>query len=259
MRSLCLGAILGCLLLCLNTMTQAAALRVVVNQAPPYRIIDPPYYGGYYIELFQLAAARAGLEICFINAPLKRAFQMLETGEADLILGPNRTPEREKFLIFLTAAPFPAEEKVFVIAHLDRVIHNLSDLQGLRIDVLAGAVYHPDIDHSNQLHKHELKSYEQGLQRLVRDRSDVVIMPEAQADWLIQELQLPLYKSSFRLRGSLSYIAWSRVTYDDDKAQKLMVGMQQALASQQGQAIRQHYFHSPLPDTSHSSSTQQTR
>ena len=243
MRGLGAGILLVCLLLTLCGLTQAAPLRVVVNHAPPYRIIDPPYYTGYYIDLFKLAASRAELEISFISVPLKRAFQMLENGEADLILGPNKTPEREEFLIFLTQVPFPAEDKVFIVAHPELVIRNLTNLQHKRIDTLAGAAYHPDIDRSSQLNKHELKSYEQGLQRLMRDRSDVVIMPEAQADWLIHSLQLPLIKSPFHLRGSPSYMAWSRVTYNAELAQRLMDGMQYALASSQGTIIRDRYFH----------------
>lgn len=235
--------LLCCLFLNLFPPTQAAPLRVVVNHAPPYRIIDAPHYTGYYIDLLKLGAAEAGLELEFVSVPLKRAFQMLEHGEADLLLGPNRTPEREKFLVFLREAPFPAEDKVFIVAHPAQLIRNLADLQHKRIDVLAGAVYHPDIDRAGELHKHELKSYEQGLQRLMRDRSDVVIMPEAQADWLIHSLQLPLLKSPFHLRGSPSFIAWSRVTFNAELARRLTLGMQHALASPQGQNIRQKYFH----------------
>ena len=235
--------LLCCLFLNLFPPTQAAPLRVVVNHAPPYRIIDAPHYTGYYIDLLKLGAAEAGLELEFVSVPLKRAFQMLEHGEADLLLGPNRTPERETFLVFLREAPFPAEDKVFIVAHPQLLIRNMADLQHKRIDVLAGAVYHPDIDRAGELHKHELKSYEQGLQRLMRDRSDVVIMPEAQADWLIHSLQLPLLKSPFHLRGSPSFIAWSRVTFNTELARRLTLGMQHALASPQGQNIRQKYFH----------------
>lgn len=222
---------------------QAAPLRVAVNDAPPYRIVEPPFFGGYYIELIQAAAQRAGLELQFIDVPLKRAFQMLATGEADLMLGPNRTPEREKFLLFLDNATLPAEEKVFIVAHPQLVIRSLQDLQGKRIDVLAGAAYHPDIDHSGLLNKHPLNGYEQGLQRLLRDRSDLVIMPEAQADYLLQKLKLPLIKSPFRLRGTPSYLAWSRRTFDAQTAQRLATELQQLQQSQQGRLIRARYFH----------------
>lgn len=221
---------------------EASPLRVVVNDAPPYRIVKPPLYRGYYIELLLAAAKLANLELEFIDVPLKRAFQMLARGEADLMLGPNRTPEREQFLYFLTEVPFPAEDKVFMVAHPDRMIRSLFDLEGKRIDVLAGAVYHPDIDHASQLKKHELKSYSQGLQRVAINRSDVVIIPEAQADWLTKELGLSLIKSSFRLRGNPSYMAWSKATYDPQLAQRLSQGMQQVLASEQGRAIHARYF-----------------
>jgi polar amino acid transport system substrate-binding protein len=247
MRGLVGGIQLCILLISLSLGAHAAPLRVVVNHAPPYRIIDPPYYGGYYIELFQLAAAQAGLEIHFLSVPLKRGLQMLETGDADLILGPNRTPEREKFLTFLTEIPFPAENKVFVVAHLDQVITNLNDLQNKRIDVLAGAAYHPDFDRAGLFNKHELKTYEQGLQRLIRDRSDVVIIPEAQADWLIKSLHLSLFKSPYHLRGTPSYIAWSRVTYQADLAERLIQGMRQVQDSPPARAIRHHYFISTHP------------
>lgn len=243
MRALRAGILLCWLLLGGSGFCLAAPLRVVVNHAPPYRIVEPPYFSGYYIDLLKLAAAEAGLEVEFISVPLKRAFQMLALGEADLLLGPNRTPEREAFLVFLQEAPFPAEDKVFVVAHAGNLIRNLADLQHKRLDVLAGAVYHPDIDRASSLDKHELKTYEQGLQRLLRDRSDVVILPEAQADWLIHSLQLPLLKSPFHLRGSPSFMAWSRVTFDAERAQRLTLAMQRVLASPQGLGIRRQYFH----------------
>ena len=228
--------------LCCCLPLEAAALRIAVNDAPPYRIVNPPFFGGYYIELIQAAGKLAGLELQFIGVPLKRAFQMLENGEADLILGPNRTPEREQFLLFLDNASFPAEDKVFIVARPEMVIHALSDLQGKRIDVLAGAAYHPDIDRAGLLNKHELNSYSQGLQRLLRNRSDLVIIPEAQADYLLRELKLSLIKSPFHLRGTPSYLAWSRRTYDAPTALKLATGLQQVLEGVQGKTIRARYF-----------------
>ena len=45
MRKLVSGILFCMLLLSLSVGVQAAPLRVVVNHAPPYRIIDPPYYG----------------------------------------------------------------------------------------------------------------------------------------------------------------------------------------------------------------------
>ena len=239
MKPLIVGLLLW---LCGGFPLSAAPLRIAVNDAPPYRIVAPPLFGGYYIELIQAAGKQAGVELKFIGVPLKRAFLMLENGDADLMLGPNRTPEREKFLLFADSATFPAEDKVFIVANPLMAIHSLQDLQGKRIDVLAGAAYHPDIDRSGLLNKHELNSYSQGLQRLLRNHSDLVIIPEAQADYLLQTLKLPLLKSPFHLRGTPSYLAWSRRTYDKQVTLRLATGLQEVLESEQGKAIRDRYF-----------------
>lgn len=42
--------------LCCCLPLEAAALRIAVNDAPPYRIVNPPFFGGYYIELIQAAS-----------------------------------------------------------------------------------------------------------------------------------------------------------------------------------------------------------
>ena len=100
----------------------------------------------------------------------------------------------------------------------------------------------PKLGAECRLNKHELNSYSQGLQRLLRNRSDLVIIPEAQADYLLRELKLSLIKSPFHLRGTPSYLAWSRRTYDAPTALKLATGLQQVLEGVQGKTIRARYF-----------------
>jgi len=181
---------------------------------------------------------------------------MLENGDADLMLGPNRTPEREKFLLFADSATFPAEDKVFIVANPLMAIHSLQDLQGKRIDVLAGAAYHPDIDRSGLLNKHELNSYSQGLQRLLRNHSDLVIIPEAQADYLLQTLKLPLLKSPFHLRGpppiwpGLVAPMISRWPYDSPPDSKKCWRASRAKPSARATFIRGCYCHSFAPQYS---------
>ena len=62
MRARHAGILLCCLFLglflSLFLPVQAVPLRVVVNHAPPYRIIDPPHYTGYYIELLKTGGRR---------------------------------------------------------------------------------------------------------------------------------------------------------------------------------------------------------
>src|SRR3546814_7218471 len=76
--------------------------------APPYRIIDgstrPPRDSSIYVVIARTAAARAGVRLDFIQVPYAGAFAMMQNGDGDLMLGPNRTPEREAYLLYLDPA-----------------------------------------------------------------------------------------------------------------------------------------------------------
>src|SRR3546814_12851251 len=80
-----------------------------------------------------------------MQVPYARAFAMMQNGEGDLMLGPNRTPEREAYLLYLEPA-LPAEPKVFVVRQNGPVIARRDDLRGLRIATLRGAHYTTDFD-----------------------------------------------------------------------------------------------------------------
>src|SRR3546814_17749388 len=80
-----------------------------------------------------------------MQVPYARAFAMMQNGEGDLMLGPNRTPEREAYLLYLDPA-LPAEPKVFVVRQNGPVIAHRDDLRGLRTATLRGAPYTPAFD-----------------------------------------------------------------------------------------------------------------
>ena len=109
----------------------ARELVVAVNHAPPYRIIEEtstgPVYSGIYIDVVRVAAARAGLVLHFEVVPFKRALYLMETGEADLMLGPNRTDDRQQFMYYFGAA-FPNEPKAIYTGALDKNVREVSDL-----------------------------------------------------------------------------------------------------------------------------------
>src|SRR3546814_1419285 len=73
-------------MLCLALLPQrllaadGPVLQVLLNDAPPYRIIDdstrPPRYSGIYVDIARTAAARAGVRLDFMQVPYARAFAM---------------------------------------------------------------------------------------------------------------------------------------------------------------------------------------
>lgn len=206
----------GCVLVFLaaaGLSAQAREYTVALNHAPPYRIVQEAGgskdYSGIYIDVIREAAARAGIDLRFKVVPFQRALVLMENGGADIMLGPNRTPERELFLDYLEVE-VSRERKVFYLGRGTPDIATYQDLGERRIGVLRGATYFDRFDADVALQKFEVSDYETGLRILERGRIDTLIMPELQGDYLLKKRALSLAKSSLGIEGRPSYIAVSR-------------------------------------------------
>ena len=110
----------------------ARTLIVAINDAPPYRIVtettDEPVYSGIYVDVVREAARRAGIDLVFQVVPFKRALHLMESGQADLMLGPNRTEDRQQYMYYFGAA-LPSEPKVIYTGALDANVIEIEDLE----------------------------------------------------------------------------------------------------------------------------------
>ncbi|MBN2619166.1 MAG: transporter substrate-binding domain-containing protein [Spirochaetales bacterium] len=185
-------------------------IHVVVNNAPPYRIIKDDNYSGIYIEIIQEIAKDLNLQIQFQEVPFTRALLMMKTGEADIMLGPNKTLDREEYIYFIEDYPLPRENKIFYVSDPQKIIYTYMDLYDKSIEVLRGAVYFDKFDSDSNLTKYEISDYQQAILKVKRERSDVVIMPELQGDYLLKELNIKLIKSPFIIEGKDSFIGISK-------------------------------------------------
>lgn len=186
-------------------------LRVVGSADPPYRIFAAEGARGLYFELLQEAARRLRWRLSFSEVPAARAFKMMELGEADLMLGPLRTPERERYLSY-TRITLPNEDKAFYTLPGVAPLLGLADLQGRRIAVHRGKRYGAAFDGDARLQRHEVNDYRAALEMVVRGRLDVAVLPERQGDALLQELGLNLVKQGWRLAGEPPYVVLSRLS-----------------------------------------------
>jgi polar amino acid transport system substrate-binding protein len=188
-------------------------LRVAVNGAPPYRIIEhegnSTLFSGFYVAIIREAARRADVSLQFVEVPFKRALRMMEFGRADLMLGPNRTPERGRYMEYLRV-PLPREAKVFYLRPGLRALDNYDALKGMQIGVLPGALYFPRFDADETLRRVLIPSYSSGLEMAMRGHVDAVIMPELLGRYLTQLKRIDLKTASYRIPGRPSYIAMSR-------------------------------------------------
>lgn len=198
------------LLITINIFTQDI-FTVAINHAPPYRIIKGKNYSGIYIDIINEVAKEAGIQIRFVELPFKRALEEMKIGKVDIMLGPNKNKERESYMYYLEKYPFPKEAKVFYYLNKSITIDDYDDLYGKKIEVLRGAKYFDKFDNDTKLIKNPVSNYVQALNKVRTGRSDLVIIPELQGDYLLKENRFQYFnKSKLRIEGNLSFITISK-------------------------------------------------
>jgi len=196
----------------LSAVADDKVFTVAVNHAPPYRIISSSdtqaSFSGIYVDIAKKLAAEKGIAIEFVEVPFARALAMMEAGTADLMLGPNRTPERERYMAYLPT-PIDEEPKIFLVRDDAPVVRGYADLTGLVIAVLDNSVYFDRFDADETLQKFEVSSYEIAFGMLAAKRLDVAIVPERLGGYLMRGYE-GFAVSPYRVNGRPSYIAVSR-------------------------------------------------
>ncbi|MEK9970102.1 MAG: transporter substrate-binding domain-containing protein [Ferrovibrio sp.] len=218
--------------------------RVMVNDAPPYRIIGSANgvstYSGIYIDILRLIAAELRLELDFTELPLARALRVMEAGGADIMLGPNRTPDRETYLRYLDP-PLPREPKMFLQHRLAKPIQDYADLYGRRIAVLRGASYFDRFDADAALEKVELDDYTAALRLVLVGRADTVVIPEQQGQWLLRETGFDLRAAPYRVAGRDSHIVLARTSPLMFRINEIEAALRHVLESGAAARILQRY------------------
>lgn len=192
----------------------ARELTVVINPAPPYRIVketpDGLSYSGIYVEVVREAARRVGIDLAFEVVPFRRALYLIERGKADLMLGPNRTDERQQYMYYFGAA-LPDEPKAIYIGALDGDIRSIQDLGAKSVGVLRGANHSRQLDEVADIRLVEAADYPTLFRMLDMHRIHALIVPELLAVELIRrEGPFRIRKADLVLQGQPSFIGLSR-------------------------------------------------
>ena len=130
----------------------------------------------------------------------------MKAGKADLICGLNKNKVREKYMIFLDVA-LAKSKKAFFSVPGKRPILKYSDLLNKKNAVLRGAICFNRFDHDKRLMKYECNTYKLAIRMVESNRIDVVIMPEMEADYLLNHFGMKLLKSPMIVSEGFSYIA----------------------------------------------------
>lgn len=229
-----IGALIALFLLAVTTATtvaQTAPYKIVVNHAPPYRIITGERgntsYSGIYIDIIRMAATRADLSIRFVEVPFARALKMMEVGHADIMLGPNKTPKRQAYMTYLKAA-LPKETKAFYMLPGAVDVRSYDDLLSRMVFVLNAARYFQPFDSDDRINKHYFNDYLTAMRALRNRPGATVVAPEQLGDYLRREHGLKLKKASFHAPGKTSYITISKrsaLHHQREKLEQVLLNM----------------------------------
>jgi len=197
----------------LGNSVHADGYVVALNNAPPYRIIkntsDGRKFSGFYVDFVKELAHRLNFSLEFKEVPFRRALAMMKNGGADIMVGPNRTAERENYMLYLDEE-LSREGKAFFIQAGSVDIVQYEGLAEKRIGVLRGSVYFDRFDVDKNLKKFDVSNYSKALNMVDKGRLDTVIAPEILGDYTSRELQLNLKTASYKIAGRPSFIAVSR-------------------------------------------------
>ena len=201
-------------------------LRVAVFIGPPFVDVIDNKLVGEYIEIAKLLANSVQLNIIFIRCPFVRCLSMVQHGQADMIFGLKKLPEREKSLIFLNP-PYMIQHnplRFFTLSSSQISISRFEDLNKLTIGVLRGAKYYDLFDSNNKIAKVEVTSREQLVSMLLKGHIDTFISRE---ESIIPLLPINEYKQKISLayyqykQSDNSYIAISKYSEISEMANVL--------------------------------------
>lgn len=185
-------------------------IKIAVNNAPPYRIVSENQFNGIYIKIAEKIFENIeGYKYEFVDVPFKRALEMMKEGNVDMMLGPNKTKEREGYMFFFETY-LPADSKVFLIRIESNEIEKYEDLYNKRVSVLRGANYFEPFNSDENIKKEYVNNYVQALKKLEYNRTDVVIIPEKQADYYLEKENYKIKKSKLIIKGDISFFAFSK-------------------------------------------------
>ena len=151
---------------------------------------DGGEYGGLGAELLRLMAARTGNTVRFRMVPWARAQAMLVQGQADILIGPYKTPERIASMAF-SDKPFYQDQMVFYTRQ-DASFGWDGDygvLKNRRVVLLNGWAYGADWERVRPgLQVSVANNVENGLKMLVHNHVDVFVSNRRNTDPVIARL-----------------------------------------------------------------------
>jgi len=149
-------------------------------------------FQGVAFDVLTLVSQKLSIRLTpVVDLPWARAMIMMESGELDIMAGIYKTPVRlENF--YFTQAFLTESLNIYVLKDKGFHYQEFNDLVGKRADMIIGSSNGKLFDAfaKKNLDLHPVSTREQQFQRLVRERTDYVILDGYTASWVLKKLSL---------------------------------------------------------------------
>lgn len=207
--------------------THAEPVVLAFHRSPPYSdLSDTGKPIGMDMEISTAVAKQMEVELSVLTCPLIRCLILMKEGQADLILGLIKNPEREEFMAYVHP-PYYTIEPAFAFYKRrgsNVSVDSYSGLAESTIAVTRGGAYFGQFDQDITLNKMETLSVDNQLNLLIKDRVELVIGVESTLDYTIGALGLSdkVAKVAYRAHIPISaFMAVSRKSKLMDKMQDI--------------------------------------
>jgi polar amino acid transport system substrate-binding protein len=222
----------------------APTLTVVTDVWPPFRMLaqDNQFYG-LDIDILRRLQARSGIQLVLKQVPWGRALKQMQTGQADLMIGLARTPERALFVDYLQPAYYQCQPAFYGKPAAVAALHRYEDLKGKEVGFVLNSAYFAPFDDDSEIDKHGVPTEDQ-LQRMVeRGHLPLMIGTDCQVDYaLSQRNEAGLVKADYRPPYPvLLYLGLSKHSPHQALRQPLAQALQEMMASGEIAALAQTY------------------
>jgi polar amino acid transport system substrate-binding protein len=139
---------------------------------------------GLAVDLIVAMLEKVNSKAEFYICPFARCLRLVEQGDADLVFGLIKTPERMESLAFIEPAFIQSMTKVsfYQLESSTVEISQTSDLISLNIGVQRGALHFDEFDNNKSISKIEVTNIADLIGMLQKKRIDAFVMPQLSAE-----------------------------------------------------------------------------
>lgn len=174
--------------LCLSRVTWGEPLRVVAEPWAPYEYLENGVPQGLDYEITSIVFERLGIQLRWEFLPWKRCVQMLDQGQADVIVELFKTTDRQANLIFPDEPLVDAEFVLYYARARPHPVEKLEDLAGLTVGTSPGYLYNPEFLNSPLFNRETAPTHEANFGKLIRDRIDLLITDRRAGRYLTRQM-----------------------------------------------------------------------